>query len=303
MNNPTKKIDFVKFAKLKLGVAFEDCKEVLLSHWKEPRASDEGFIFLYKFGCSLRVDVNGKVGNLSYFGNFPKKRVVAKLRLGASFDDAKELYPGLNEEVYEKEGWQQFSQHLSENERLVLRFNQGILRGMDILNPNAIYPKKEDFDFNKLFPKASIHPCPFFEDENFKFVVLSELLEKDLIKLGSPEELASFVLGRYIDFDEDEEITGYDSIAECREYLAKYPLSKALLENIEELYFDGSLEIYRYICYQWDGESGEFDVKSLKGCENLPNLKKLSMYCMNEFTPDEQNYIDGLKSKGIEVNQ
>lgn len=303
MNNPTKKINFVKFAELRPGVDIADCKAVLLSHWKEPDAGEEGNIYLYQYGCRLRIDINGKIGSVSFFHKFPKKRTIAQLYLGISLDDAKKVYPSLTEEEGQDDEWRKFSYILDENEYLDLYFLHGVLRSIDIFNPNAVYPRKESYDFSHLFPKANVEQCPFFEDGNFKLIVLSTLLQEGLIQIGKPNELASFVLGRYIDFDEDEEIKGYNSIEECREYLIKYPLTKELLNNIEEIHFDGSHDIYTYIFYHWDGESDEFDVKSIRGCENLKNLKEISMEVMCAFSPEEQEYIEALKAKGIKVEQ
>jgi len=266
MNNPTKKIDFVAFSELRPGVPYSDCKDILLSHWRSLKAPDEGKITLFKFGCSVSVDINGIISKVSYFGRFPEKRVIEGLRRGMALHEVQNIFTELVEIENDEDGWRDFTQNLESGYLLTLNFCKDVLAGINIENPQAIYPKKEDFNFGQYYPTPLSEGDSLFIDGNFKLAVLSELLSRGLIDLAKPEDLASYALGRYIDFgeDEDDEVTGYDSIPECLDYLLHYPLTEELLAQVETVYFDGGLEIYRYICYYWDGESDEFDITSLR---------------------------------------
>lgn len=301
MNNPTKKIDFVAFSNLRPSVSYLECKNILLSHWRELKASDEGVISLFKFGCSLSIDINGKVGEVIYFGSFPEKRIVEGLRRSMSLDDVLKIYPEIIENNSNEERWREFSQKLASGYLMKLMFNEDILAEISIKNEHAIYPKKEDFNFAKYYPDPISQEEPDFFDGNFKLSVLSALFEKGLINLGDPRELASYVLGRYIDFDTDEVYRGYESIPECLSYLLRYPLSDDLLSKIEELYFDGGLEIYPFIYYYWDGESREFDVKSLRDTQKLSNLKRVYMNSIYDFSLEEKERNKQLELKGLDI--
>lgn len=87
------------------------------------------------------------------------------------------------------------------------------------------------------------------------------------------------------------------------DYLYRYPINADMLSVIEELDFDGGLEIYRYINNQWDGESREFDITSLRDVQKLPNLKKLNLYSMINFSNQEAELIKQLEARGVEIVQ
>ncbi len=303
MSNPSKKIDFVAFSELRPGVLYTDCKDILLSHWRKLRAADEGKIYPFKYTCSLCIDVEGKIGKVSYFSSFPPKRVIENLRIGISMQDALAQKPNLKEEHCDKEGFRRFSQLVSLNNKLTLSFRNDSLVSIEIENPSAIYPKKEEYDFSKDYPQPVIEQNKLFKDDNLKLVVLGMLQSDGHIDLGKPEEMASFVLGRYIDFDNDTVISGYHSIDACRNYLIHYPLSVELLAKVDKLYCEASLDIYSYIFRYWDGETNEFDVTSLQGVEHLPSLKEISIHSLADFSTEEQQFNQQLMEKGIVINE
>lgn len=115
-----------------------------------------------------------------------------------------------------------------------------------------------------------------FADSNLKLVVLSSLLDAKQIDLGTPAQLATHVLGRAVDLEDD----GYEIIPEARAYLERYPLADVLLAAVEEIEFDGGGTAYEFAWYFWDGEDDVFDVKELTGielCRNLTSFSAISM--------------------------
>jgi len=121
---------------------------------------------------------------------------------------------------------------------------------------------------------------PFFEDVNFKLVVIESLVRDGLFTLPEGESVDD------LEEDEDEEGEYSDEyvarvvarLDECYEL----PLKKADLDKIEFVEFDGGSEIYHYIHPLFDGESDEFDVMGMEGIENLPNLTSLSIISMTQ---------------------
>ena len=128
-----------------------------------------------------------------------------------------------------------------------------------------------------------------FEDFGFKLVVISSLLEKDTSFAKELEEMKE----KYVDdFDGD----GYECIPEMVEYFENLKLTEEDLALVEELVFDGGEDIYFLIMPDWDGESEEFDVNSVKGFELLPNLKSV-VYC----AMCDEELMEEFEKKGIEV--
>lgn len=302
--NTTKKIDFVAFAQLRPGASYEDCKSILLRHWRPLTARDEGFVWFQNFGCFVRVDKHGALGEVAYFNKFPTKRVIAGLRIGMAMDEARTIYPDLMQVEVDAEDatrYQEYRTTIESGYTLTVRGDAKSGVGyIAIANPHAEYPRKEDFDFAAKYPAPEAE-MRFFKDGMFKLAVLQTLMDDGHIDLGEPAELASFVFGRYIDFDKDATVDGYDVIVECQRYLLHYPLTDALLAQVEEVYIEASMEIYEYIFRYWGGEGGIFDVTSLRGAECMPNLKLVSYHCMAEFSDEEEQYNTTLQARGIVV--
>jgi hypothetical protein len=59
-------------------------------------------------------------------------------------------------------------------------------------------------------------------------------------------------------------------------YFEGLEISDELLAGIEELCFDGGLDIYGHCAPAWDGEDGLFDVRSLDDLVPLPNLRRVT---------------------------
>ena len=112
-----------------------------------------------------------------------------------------------------------------------------------------------------------------FKDFGFKLIVINTLLEEETNFTKELEEMKE----KYVDnYDGD----GYECIPEMVNYFENLVLTKEDLEKVEILYFDGGNEIYFYLMEYWDGESDEFDVKSVEGYKLLTNLKEVNYVSM-----------------------
>lgn len=112
-----------------------------------------------------------------------------------------------------------------------------------------------------------------FEDFNFKLVVINSLLEK---KTSFSDELTER-LKKYVDNYDGED---FECIPEMVDYFETLKLTETDLAQVNNLVFDGGEEIYFMIMPDWDGESDEFDVTSIKGFEHLTNLEEVEYISM-----------------------
>ena len=128
-----------------------------------------------------------------------------------------------------------------------------------------------------------------FEDFGFKLVVINSLLEKETSFSNKLEEMNEKYVAVY-------EGDGFECIPEMVEFFENLNLTKEDLALVKELCFDGGEEIYFMIMPEYDGESDEFDVKSIGGFEKLPNLSQVEYIAMCS-----EELIDEFKEKGIEI--
>ncbi len=78
-------------------------------------------------------------------------------------------------------------------------------------------------------------------------------------------------------------------------------LTQEQLDGIERLHWTGGgYDIQHAVWSQWDGESGEFDIRSLQGIEALRNLKRLEVSPL-ERLPEEQ--VAALRAAGVTVTE
>ena len=73
-------------------------------------------------------------------------------------------------------------------------------------------------------------------------------------------------------------------------------LTEEDLALVKKLVFDGGEDIYFLLMPDWDGESEEFDVKSVKGFEQLPNLKEVEYISMCE-----EKLMEEFEKRGIAI--
>lgn len=128
-----------------------------------------------------------------------------------------------------------------------------------------------------------------FEDFGFKLVVINSLLEKETSFSNKLEEMNEKYVAVY-------EGDGFECIPEMVEFFENLNLTKEDLALVTELCFDGGEEIYFMIMPEYDGESDEFDVKSIGGFEKLPSLRQVEYISMCS-----EELMDEFKEKGIEI--
>ena len=128
-----------------------------------------------------------------------------------------------------------------------------------------------------------------FEDFGFKLVVINSLLEKETSFSNKLEEMNEKYVAVY-------EGDGFECIPEMVEFFENLNLTKEDLALVTELCFDGGEAIDFMIMPEYDGESDEFDVKSIGGFEKLPNLRQVEYIAMCS-----EELIDEFKEKGIEI--
>lgn len=102
--------------------------------------------------------------------------------------------------------------------------------------------------------------------------------------------MISLLFGRINDGD------GYECIPEMVDYFENLKLTDVDLAMVEQLMFDGGEDIYFLLMTDWDGESDEFDVRSVKGFELLSNLKSVVYIAMCDEALREE-----FEKAGIEV--
>lgn len=128
-----------------------------------------------------------------------------------------------------------------------------------------------------------------FTDFNFKLVVINSLLGKNK-KTSFSEELTEMI-ERYV--DEYEE---FACIPKMVEYFENLRLTETDLAQVDYLIFDGGEEIYSIIMPDWDGESDDFEVRSVKGFEQLINLETVEYISMCD-----EELMKTFEEAGIEV--
>lgn len=114
-----------------------------------------------------------------------------------------------------------------------------------------------------------------FTDFNFKLVVINSLMGKNK-KTSFSEELTEMI-ERYVDGYEGE---NFECIPKMVEYFENLRLTETDLAQVDYLIFDGGEEIYSIIMPNWDGESDDFEVRSVKGFEHLINLEEVEYISM-----------------------
>lgn len=128
-----------------------------------------------------------------------------------------------------------------------------------------------------------------FTDFNFKLVVINSLLGKNK-KTSFSEELTEMI-ERY-----GNEYEEFACIPKMVEYFENLRLTETDLAQVDYLIFDGGEEIYSIIMPDWDGESDDFEVRSVKGFEQLINLETVEYISMCD-----EELMKTFEEAGIEV--
>ena len=128
-----------------------------------------------------------------------------------------------------------------------------------------------------------------FEDFGFKLVVINSLLLEETSFSKKLEEMKE----KYVEeYDGDE----FECIEEMVQFFENLKLTEEDLALVKKLVFDGGEDIYFLLMPDWDGESEEFDVKSVKGFEQLPNLKEVEYISMCE-----EKLMEEFEKRGIAI--
>jgi hypothetical protein len=75
-------------------------------------------------------------------------------------------------------------------------------------------------------------------------------------------------------------------------------VSQEQFDSIEKLDWFGEAELTFSVFSQYDGESGEFDIRSLEGIEALRNLRQVRIEPLDELPADQ---VAALRAKGVTV--
>jgi hypothetical protein len=289
--------DRAALAALRPGAPVAEVAKAYGRVWKQPLPHREGSVLTIACtdGVVVRITTDGRLGSIRYDWRFGEEHSVAGIHMSADEDALRARFPNLDMKPFGA-GTGPFSWPNLVESGLHMRFELGstyegvrYLRWIELYDPGAVYPPKQPV----LYPAPSGAAGAPFKDVNLKLAVMSELIDNGHIDIGDPQDLYDHVLGRHFDLEEE----GYEPVAEARAFLARFPLSQDLLDNVTSIEFDGSAEAYRYINYFWGGETDEFTILSFDGIEALRNLKSIRIISMVDETVD----LAPLKQRGIEV--
>lgn len=130
----------------------------------------------------------------------------------------------------------------------------------------------------------------YFEDFNFKLIVIDSLLEKETSFSKQLKELGKKHAATY------EWYSGQGLIEPVVSYIEELVMTEEDLDQVTELCFDGGSRIYRFLKPDWDGTGGIFNVTSVSGFERLKNLESVDYIAL--CSPE---LMDAFREKGIKV--
>jgi hypothetical protein len=267
-------VDKAALAKLRPGMPLSALAEAFGGEWVPLRAGETCFSSPEN-GIFARVDLRGIIGSTSFLAKFPPALEIERLHVGMTLEEARAIYPSLrlagDAEAEAKYHNTPFVTMLPDGNELRVTGRDGKVLSIRLSCPSAVYEPPAP-----AYPPAEEPAGAPFADPNLKLVVLDELIGKRAIDLGTPKALAKHILGPGY----KEERDGYELLKPVYDYLVRYPLTSGHLAAVEDLTFDGGNDIYSYVFPFWDGEGGEFDVSSLAGIAQLPNLRRFSVISM-----------------------
>ncbi|MCQ1574308.1 hypothetical protein NFO65_26635 [Neorhizobium galegae] len=267
-------VDVAALAALRPGMPMTKVEAAMGSAWKSPAPHKGGKIDLLEnsHGVVAWIDRDGLIGMLNYNHRF--LHPVSGIAMEMKIEQVRAAMPSLEigDDLPMMRGVRIGVRRFPEGYTLRVRLTLETVNEIVFSNPEAEYPEPTEPPYPAA---AGITGAPF-ADANLKLVVLSSLLDAKQIDLGSPEQLATHVLGRAVNLEDE----GYEIIPEARDYLERYPLTDERLAAVEEIEFDGGGTVYEYAWYFWDGEDDVFDVKDLSGIELCRNLKSFSAISM-----------------------
>lgn len=259
-------VDAVALAALRPGMPMSAVEKAMGSAWRTPAPHKGGVIDILEnsYGVIVRIDRQGLIGRIDFNSRF--MHTIAGVPMGISLADLRATAPDIEigEESATSQGARFATMQLPEG-MLSARITFEKVYDIAIFNPKAEYTEPSA----PPYPAVSATAGAPFSDPNLKLAVMSSLLFAKALDLGTPEQLASHVLGRSVDLERD----GYELIPEALDYLVRYPLTEEQLTAVEWVEFDGSGAVYPYAWYFWGGEESAFDIKDISGLRFCPNLK------------------------------
>nr|WP_250811520.1 hypothetical protein [Neorhizobium tomejilense] len=287
-------VDVTALAALRPGMPMSAVEKAMGSAWRAPAPHKGGLIDILEntYGVIVRIDRKRLIGSVNFNSRF--EHTIAGVPMGISLADLRATVRDMQigEESKVRRATRFGRKQLPEGE-LAARITYDTVYEINISNPDAEYLEPTA----PPYPIASGDPGAPFSDVNLKLAVLSALLRAKAIDLGSPEELASHVLGRPVDLEKE----GYERIPEALDYLSRYPLTDELLASVEWIEFDGGAVIYPYVWYFWGGEESAFDIKDLSGIRFCRNLKFISVISMID-TVDIRDLAPLTKLERVSIN-
>ncbi|WP_296085121.1 hypothetical protein [uncultured Agrobacterium sp.] len=287
-------VDVSALAALRPGMPGAAVEKAMGTAWRAPAPHKGGVIDILEntYGVIVRLDRTGRIGTITFNSRFDQ--TIAGVPMGISLKELPSAVPDMKvgEESKVLRGTRYGTMRLPEG-ILSARISNGNLYEIEISNPKAEYTEPTA----PPYPVAKGAPGAPFSDPNLKLVVMSSLLRSKLLDLGTPEQLASHVLGRQVDLEQD----GYDLIPQALDYLVRYPLTPELLDAVDRVQIDGGEEIYPYAWYFWGGEETVFDVRDTSDIGLCVNLKAIFVTSMIDSF-DLQTLVPLHKLEWIDIN-
>ena len=269
-------------ATVRPGMPAQDLRAIIGTRWREPSPHDAGMVRCIEgtHGFAAQVDRAGIVGRVQ-FGrawsdpSFSSAVAVAGLRIGMSIAQVQRAQPGVTIRPFAHPMPTAGTGALDQHTRFRLQFLFDELRVIELVDDRAVFPARSEPAYRA--PAGA--PGAPFGDPNFKLVVMNDLLERNIIDLGTPRDIAQFAFDRPF----DQVPQGHALLRPVYDYLVRYPLADADLAAAQNLSFDGGNRIYSYAFPSWDGETDDFEVHSLDGIERLANLESFAVTAMLAF--------------------
>lgn len=108
-----------------------------------------------------------------------------------------------------------------------------------------------------------------FKSAGFRLTVINELLDLGHFADGFEEAQGS-----------SDKVEDYEIDPRVQKFVDSIVLTEELLEQVVKIAPDGGDEIYAGLVPVWDGEDDRFDIGTLDDVHLLPNLERVSLYCM-----------------------
>lgn len=265
--------DAAALAALRPGMPVAAVEKAMGSNWRAPAPHKGGVIDILQntYGVVVRIDRKGLIGRIDFNSRF--KQTIAGVPMRIELAELRSIVPDMQigEESKLRGNTRFGTMRLAEGE-LTARISYDKVSEITISNPDAEYAEPTA----PPYPAASGAPGAPFSDPNLKLAVMSALLRFKMLDLGTPEQLATHVLGRPVDLEQD----GYELIPQALDYLVRYPLTDEQLAAVDWVQFDGGEEIYPYAWYFWGGEEGVFDIRDTSDIHLCVNLRGISVISM-----------------------